>query len=234
MKLAQMVVFALLNVVLISNLASISKVFAKPVSRSNFDVANSVVQIAQEETSDSIHLDSHSRLQTGENLIVPVPADWKVGFQASQVNHQIIEFVPEGQTIQNWQDLLTIQIFFGRTSITPLSFFEEMNAVIQQLCPESEASIAMNGEENGYPFLLWVNMCRNNPQVNQAEVTLFKAIQGNDSLYLVHRAWRTPPVAPNEPIQIRTDEIEAWAYFMSLVQVCDTRIPEQSCPTEND
>jgi hypothetical protein len=86
------------------------------------------------------------------------------------------------------------------------------------------------GEENGYPFALWMQMCRNNPQVNQAEITLFKVIQGNDSFYFVHRAWRVPTVSPNEAIPIDPNELVEWGRYMRLVGVCDTRIPERNCP----
>jgi hypothetical protein len=187
------------------------------------------IQVGYSERA-SIRSETPIRWQVGENLMAIVPRGWKIGFQARQGNLQITEFVPEGQTVDNWQSLLTMQIVFGGLSKTPRQVFEESVALSRRFCPNLEAVLMTTGEENGYPFALWMQMCRNNPQVNQAEITLFKVIQGNDSFYFVHRAWRVPTVSPNEAIPIDPNELVEWGRYMRLVGVCDTRIPERNCP----
>jgi hypothetical protein len=179
---------------------------------------------------DSIRAETPTRWQVGENVMALVPSGWKMGFHARQGNLQITEFVPEGQTVDNWKSLLTIQIVFGGLSKTPRQVFEEAVALGRRLCPNEESVLITTGEENGYPFALWMQMCRNNPQVNQAEVTLFKVIQGNDSFYFVHRAWRMPTVSPNQAIPIDPNELVEWGRYMRHVGVCDTRIPARKCP----
>jgi hypothetical protein len=194
--------------------------------------AHSLIERSQGGNSerDSIRAESPTRWQVGENLIVLVPRGWKMGFQARQGNLQLTEFVPEGQTVDNWQSLLTIQIVFGGLSKTPRQVFEESVASMRRVCPNIEAILIATGEENGYPFALWQQMCRNNPQVKQAELTLFKVIQGKDSFYFVHRAWRMPTISPNEAIPINPNELVEWGRYMRQVGVCDTRIPARKCP----
>lgn len=183
--------------------------------------------------SDSVSFHSEPPMpwHFGENVMAVVPMGWEVGFQARQGNHEIIEFVSEGQTVYNWQNLLTMEIVFGGLSKSPREVFEEAATLIERFCPDVDVSSVLTGEENGYPFALWIQNCPNNLQVNQAEITLLKVIEGNDSFYFVHRAWRIPPLSPNQSIPIDTVELEEWGRYMSLVGVCDTRIPERNCPS---
>jgi hypothetical protein len=187
------------------------------------------IQVGYSE-SGSIRSETPTRWQAGENLMITVPIGWEMGFQARQGNFQIVEFVPEGQNVDNWQSLLTMQIVFGGLSKSPRQVFEESASLTRRVCPNLDVSLALTGEENSYPFALWIQNCPNNPQVNQAEITLFKVIQGNDSFYFVHRAWRLPTVSPNEAIPIDPNELAEWGRYMRLVGVCDTRIPERNCP----
>jgi hypothetical protein len=178
----------------------------------------------------SIRSETHIRWQVGENLMATVPTGWKMGFQNRQENLQIVEFVPEGQSVDTWQSLLTMQIVFGGLSKSPRQVFEESASSTKRFCPNLDVSSVVTGKENGYPFALWIQNCPNNPQVNQAEITLFKVIQGNDSFYFVHRAWRVPTFSPSQTIPIDPTELEEWGRYMRLIGVCDTRVPERNCP----
>jgi hypothetical protein len=179
----------------------------------------------------SLRSETNIRWQVGENLMATLPREWEIGFQAHQGNFQIVEFVPKGQTVDNWQSLFTIQTVFGGLSKSPRQVFEKSASLMRRFCPNLDVSLVLTGEENGYPFALWVQNCPNNPQVNQAEITLFKVIQGNDNFYFVHRAWRVPTLSPGQAIPIDPTELEEWGRYMRLIGVCDTRIPERNCPS---
>lgn len=232
MKFKQSIIFTCAALALLGNSVAVSKVIDIAASRNEGDVANTIRPMIQEESDSQIQINSDSPVEwhPGENLVIAIPIDWKLAFEAHQESYQIVEFVPSDQTIENWEDLLTIQVFENLAFREPQVFFGESVALVQQVCPGIEVAPPIYGEENGYSFVLWVQLCLNNPLVNQAEITTFKGIQGNDSFYVVQRAWRVPSLVPGAPIQINGDELEEWGHFMSLVWVCDTRIPEQSCP----
>jgi len=63
--------------------------------------------------------------------------------------------------------------------------------------------------------------CPLNPASGKPEVTLFRAIKGTDSFYLVQRATRYEPTA---------EQIGQTAKYLASVNVCDTRAAEHPCP----
>jgi hypothetical protein len=52
-------------------------------------------------------------------------------------------------------------------------------------------------------------------------MTWFKAISGNDSFYVVQKAFKLDPTP---------DKAAEWVAFLNKVSVCDTRPPERKCP----
>ena len=48
-----------------------------------------------------------------ENLLVAVPPGYKVGYRVERGNMVMNEMVPAGQTVENWTEMLTVQIFHG-------------------------------------------------------------------------------------------------------------------------
>lgn len=157
-----------------------------------------------------------------ENLIHELPVGYKVGHQNRNGNNLIVEMIPKNETIQNWTEMLTINITYGNLPITPIKYSEAMNDMWKKSCPGAEGSTIASGEENGYLFAVWMLICQNNPASGKPEWTWFKAIKGNDSFYVIQKAWRS------EPLQ---QDVSKWMKQLRKIQVCDTRIPERKCPS---
>lgn len=156
-----------------------------------------------------------------ENLLADIPAGYKIDYQAEQNNMIINEMVPQGESVNNWTTLVTVQIFLGETNTTPEQYQETMTQSWFNACQDSESYPVANGDENGYNFVLWQLYCPLNPSTQQVEYTYMKAIQGNDSFYLVQVAFKHEP---------SSDEITQWMNYLREVQICDTRIPDRACP----
>ena len=155
-----------------------------------------------------------------ENLLAELPSGFKVGYQAEQGNQTITEMVAEGETVEDWTTMVTVQVYLGETTITPEQARDTLTKSWFDACANSEVYPVADGAENGYNFLLWQLYCPLNPATQKVEFTYMKAIQGNDSFYLVQVAFRYEP----------TDaDITQWMQYLKRVQVCDSRIPEQAC-----
>jgi hypothetical protein len=63
--------------------------------------------------------------------------------------------------------------------------------------------------------------CPRNAETGKPEWTWFKAIQGNDSFYVVQKAFKF------EPARL---QIVEWTRYLKGVSVCDTRLKERRCP----
>ena len=156
-----------------------------------------------------------------ENLLHGMPDGYKVGHQSRKGNNLIVEMVPANETVQNWTEMLTVNITFGNLPVTPVKYSELMKDMWGKSCPDSGGSMIASGKENGYPFAVWILSCQHNPSSGKPEWTLFKAIKGNDSFYVVQKAWRREPTK---------NKIKDWMQHLRKVKVCDSRLPDRKCP----
>jgi hypothetical protein len=155
-----------------------------------------------------------------ENLLVKMPEGYKVGWQNRNPQRLMSEMVPDGQTVENWTEMVTVQIFFNQKT-PPQLVRARMGALWSKACPNSIYQPVAAEPEHGYPAEVWMQVCPSNPKTGKPEHTFFKAIQGNDSFYVVQKAFKYEP---------SRDEVVTWTRYLKTVTVCDSRIPERACP----
>lgn len=155
-----------------------------------------------------------------ENLLVSLPKGYKIGFQTQQDNMRMTEMIPLGETLENWTEMVTVQIFLGMRTVAPKAFERSLVRQWTSACADSESHHIIDGVENGYAFVLWMLACPKNKATGEPEVTWFKAMRGNDSFYVVQKAFK---FMPND------EQVVQWTNFLKEVQVCDARLPNQPC-----
>jgi len=157
----------------------------------------------------------------GENLLVSMPQGYKVGYQQKKTNAQITEMVPSGETVEGWTEMVTVQVFTGMKGVTPDQFRTRMVTSWSNACANAVAGPPTRAVENGYRIAFWMMSCPLNKQSGKPETTWFKAIQGQDSFYVVQKAFKFDP---------SQDQIVQWTLYLKKVGVCDTRLKERACP----
>jgi hypothetical protein len=155
-----------------------------------------------------------------ENLLVAMPEGYKVGWQDRKPDHLINEMVPAGQTVENWTEMVTVRIFFNRKS-TPDAYRAQLEKAWTAACPKTMSQPVAQGPERGYAAAVWMQVCFDNPQTGKPEHTFFKAIAGNDSFYVVEKAFKYAPAR---------EEVVKWTRYLKDVAVCDSRLPDRACP----
>ncbi len=155
-----------------------------------------------------------------ENLLVTMPDGYKVGFRDKNDTRLISEMVPTGQSVENWTEMLTVQIFYDMKA-TPEQFRQRFAKDWADKCKGSQSNPVGKGDERGYPVSIWIQFCPKNPDTGKPEFTILKAIGGNDSFYVVQKAFRFKP----DKAQIQT-----WSRFLRDVYVCDSRVAGRTCP----
>ncbi len=163
---------------------------------------------------------AHAQL-TNENLLVAMPDGYIVGFQDKNARQQMTEMVPRGQSVKDWTEMVTVQIFFNMTDVTPEAYKQRLEKLWAVNCKGAESSHIGQGSERGYPVVVWLQVCPRNKDTGKPEVTLLKAIAGEDSFYVVQKAFRFMPDKP---------QVEQWSRYLRNVSVCDSRVPERACP----
>lgn len=155
-----------------------------------------------------------------ENLLVAVPPGYKIDFQAAKNKMQMTEMVPSNESVNNWTEMVTVQVYHGMKNVTPEQFRIEMERRWQASCAGGTSKSISKGSERGYPASVWVAFCPLNGATGKPENTWMKAIQGNDSFYVVQKAYKFTPSAEQE---------SKWLGYLGEVLVCDTRIAGREC-----
>jgi hypothetical protein len=156
-----------------------------------------------------------------ENLLVPIPQGFKTGWQNTSGPNTMTEFVPAGETVDNWSRMITQQIFHGRANDPPDGLPTAMDAGWRAACPGGAARKLSQAPENGYPSAIWLFSCPRNPQTGKPENAWVKVISGADSLYSVQYAVRR---------EATDDTAQAALAYLKRVTACDTRRADRPCP----
>jgi len=156
-----------------------------------------------------------------ENLLVRMPQGYKIAWQKRVKNMKMTEMIPKSQSLKNWSEMVTVQIFLNDKKLSPTNFFNNMHTVHAKACKGSRATLIRKGIENGYAFSFFFLICPRNPKTNKPEYTWFKSIRGKDSFYVVQKAWKNSPDKKS---------IVKWSKYLRSVSVCDTRLPKRKCP----
>jgi hypothetical protein len=158
-----------------------------------------------------------------ENLLVRVPEGYKIDYRANNDKQIINEMVPQSETVKNWTEMVTVQIFLGlKTTLAQMQ--DNIAQGWLKACPQGIRVPVVDTTENGYPVSLWQLSCPNNAQTGKPEWTWFKALRGNDSLYIVQKTFRFEP---------SKEQIATWIRYLKSVAVCDSRLPDRACPKTN-
>jgi hypothetical protein len=56
---------------------------------------------------------------TNENLLVGMPQGFKLGFKDSKNGMNMQEFIPAAETVQDWTEMVTVQVFLCRKDLQP-------------------------------------------------------------------------------------------------------------------
>ncbi len=155
-----------------------------------------------------------------ENLLQSVPEGYTIANRQSSGQAVLMEMIPQGQTLENWTDMVTTQIYLGARNASFEAYQADMLKRWKGACSRAEAIPVTDGKENGYAFRLWLQTCRHDDPARKPEITWFKMILGNDSAYVVQKAFRFEP---------EKEQITRWIRYLRGVTVCDSRLKDRPC-----
>ncbi|MFZ5790532.1 MAG: hypothetical protein ACOY3L_07525 [Pseudomonadota bacterium] len=168
-----------------------------------------------------------------EKLFVGVPSGWTQGWQQSEPDRSTVEYVPPGETAQNWTEMVTIQEYRG-AQVDPLTYLDKLIEKFGAGCQAARHMGPRAGEENGYKAAVAYMECKGpDPATAEPGVTLkniefmaVKAIQGREGLHLVERAWHADDIAQHPLNQPGAAD---WVSVVRDAELCDMKDLTQTC-----
>jgi hypothetical protein len=157
----------------------------------------------------------------GENLLVTVPEGWVEATSTERGKMLLSEYVPKGQTVDNWQQMITVQVFRGMKQVNPKTFVDKMSSGARNQVEEGafDAQPMEIAGDPGYASYCVVWVSGKVKATGKGEVTLIRAIQGKDSMYVVQRAWRQASFDSPEQVTVPQAEIQKGIDFLRQVEV---------------
>ncbi len=154
-------------------------------------------------------------------------------------NGSVLERVPQGQSGDDFQDVLTSQIVRDYRG-SPASYITQTLDQLGQTCESVQIAGPTTGEEQGRQVAYGRVYCGRQKGQAFGIHFFFKAIEGAEVLYLVGRGFRTPasdhagapPLAEDKAIAFLQAEGVATKYLTDQVYVCDPVFPDPKCTAE--
>ena len=169
-------------------------------------------------TASLLFCGAHAQ-STSEDIYFGLPPGFEEGFEDDNESFFIQEWVPTGETVNDWSQMLTLTVQ-DMPNLDPVEFFNHMADGWEEACPEYGAMLLHEGRENNYPVAVWFLKCPNNPMTSKPEFTYVKGVSGNENFYTVQLAYA-----------LRSDEIDESTVnqsmtFLKQVTVCDNSKPQ--------
>lgn len=167
----------------------------------------------------------------GEIFFAAIPEGWHAlpRNPENSVHMQVAEWMPAGQKIESWTDMITLQVFPRFAGVDPVSFLDRLAGSYQQNCEKSGATPPLTDEVNGFPTAFRLINCTRDLTRQTGEVALFRATTGRQALYLFQRVFRVPEFeVGGKPV---SDEAMKTAFEVIRVGwACQKGSQKQVCP----
>ena len=113
---------------------------------------------------------SGQSLIDAENLRFSPPKEFKIGYQSNRDNRLMTEFVPKAETVDDWTQMLTVQIYRGAT-VDAATFLGGVGKRYTDACPGTTGKGIFTGQINGYVVSMLLLKCPMNPATRKPETT---------------------------------------------------------------
>lgn len=146
-----------------------------------------------------------------------------VGFRQAEGGSMIVERIPQGETVQNWTRMVTVQRFAGQQPLE--QWLATFTTGLAQGCPGARTSRPVYSETEGRRSVAFRVDCLRNPQTGQPETFLIRAISGAAALHVAQTAFRHVPSAAEAD----------WARgFLATVTLCSRDVATPACRARPD
>jgi len=129
-----------------------------------------------------------------QTLQVSTPSGFKMAWSHATPDGamKMMEFVPEEQTVENWQQMITIQHFPKLAGADPLALLSAWTQRLVAVCPKAQISRLpqppVDGHAAGRVYVRVAECAARTP-----ESILAVMIKGEDAMHMIQHAWRPQP-----------------------------------------
>lgn len=164
-----------------------------------------------------------------ELLIAQPPKDWKQVFQANLGDIRVIDYVPKGESKDDWTAKLSFESYKSLLKSDPLLVIKSQIDYDKKHCDFVKDFSLFAGEENKYDTAMKLITCGKKKSTGKGQVSLFKAIKGDQYFYVIKLVRVLPPFEAGKAKFSKRDMAE-WSHYFGKIKVCDPGSKDHPCP----
>ena len=166
-----------------------------------------------------------------EQLLFILPEGWKEEFTDRTESLSTTEYIPEGQSEADWEEMLTIQILLNKPSADPVKMMSRITKYLSQDCKSFDyRPIDIGGIDNNYPSLAVLALCGQKKEQNNGYVTLLRGISGEENYFLLQKTWKTKFFDTQKKSPINLEQRKFWLGYLSYIRICNKE--RGDCPKD--
>ena len=164
-----------------------------------------------------------------EQLLFVLPDNWVEIYNDRTENLSTSEYAPEGQTEDNWQEMISVQILLDTKNSDPDLMLTRVASHLKKECRKfSVKPIELTGIQDTYPSLTMLTYCEKKVGGDFGEIGIIRGISGNESFYLLQKLWRTDPFKADEELPINLEQRKFWLGYIAYLGICNPALKD--CP----
>ena len=168
--------------------------------------------------------------KNGEFFVGGLPAGWRQipGRETRLIFER--RWIPANQDPSTVRDAIVFQSLPGEAGKPSETFFRQYAQSYRERCPNLLATeFKPAAFANGFDDISVILACPENTETATGEVTLFRAIGGAGSFYLIQRGWQLPPFPP-ERIPVSGQQFDAATKAIEFGYACEIGNGSRPCP----
>ena len=167
----------------------------------------------------------------GEFYLAALPPGWGKRAEAADALGHHGDWLPEGQSLADWTDRMTLQVVPQLAGEPPRDFLDRMANLRAQTCEAMFATEVESAPVNGFPAGFRIIACTRDKRTGTGEVRLLRVVTGESALYVIQRTFRVAPFAP-ETFPVAGDALDAARAALEYGFACRRGSSAQPCPVE--
>ena len=206
-----------------------------------FITFSNVVSAAEVEPTDAIPEGFKSVVAVipiySQKVSFNLPTNWKAVFEDQQSGSYMIEFIPQGEVIDNWKNLFTVQGFENLADkTTPEGFLNAMAVRFQETCGEYSVFEKLGSMNiTDHQAFAAIIGCSNIPDAEgninkegQSELGYYISIKGQYDYFLIHKSIKGDAFDTDE-LPINRSNAAAFISEFMPIDICRAGGEEYEC-----
>ena len=165
--------------------------------------------------------------------------NWKVVFEKPSPRHYIMEWVPAGQTLETWTEMITVQglkDLARQPNLKAESVLGTLAGQIQKVCvPKFIGRSLGNSTIDSFEASRALIGCGELPadhptgiKKGQGEIGYYIAIKGTNDVYVIHRSMRGAAFEP-AALPVSQADLDRWEQELQPIKLCESNVPHAEC-----